>query len=291
MNAAFLLPWALLAAVAALLFVLPFLPCWREWRHPTDCAPLAIVRGEVNGVHYFAEAFRMRGGEPGPEPAGRLVEGDAVFGPDAGVGGWVHADGTLSLGPRAVVPERVTAGKELMLGKGTGFCRMHAPVIRFGSGKDRAAQPQPRPLPRMRRLALARPGQLLRPRGAGCYRAEGDVRLPLRHYLDGALIATGGLRLDDGAAIYGAVKARRNVRLGRGVQIHGALVCEGDIDIGPDCWIKGPIVCESDVRVGRGTRFGTRTAPTTVIAARVLAEPGVTAHGTVWARDAGVVAA
>jgi bifunctional N-acetylglucosamine-1-phosphate-uridyltransferase/glucosamine-1-phosphate-acetyltransferase GlmU-like protein len=126
---------------------------------------------------------------------------------------------------------------------------------------------------------------------AGRYRAEGDVRLPANHYLEGALIAGGDIQLDDGAAILGAVKARRHVHLGRGVQIHGALVCEGDIDIGPDCWIKGPIVCEGDVRLACGSRIGARHMPTTMAASRVLAETGVTAHGTVWARDAGVVAA
>jgi hypothetical protein len=216
-----------------------------------------------------------------------LCKGNAAFGPGTRISEWAHADGAVSLGTGSIVLHRVTAGGALLLGKGTGFCRMHAPVIRFGTNKDRAAKP----LSGTHHLSLAGPGLALAACGAGRYRADGDVQLPDNHYLEGTLIAGGDIRLDDGAAILGAVKARRSVRLGRGAQIHGALVCEGDIDIGPDCWIKGPIVCEGDVRIACGSRIGTRQMPTTMAASRVLAETGVTAHGTVWARNAGVVAA
>jgi hypothetical protein len=342
-----LLASAMFAAVTVLLFLLPFLPCWREWQSPTDLAALVIVRDEVNSVHYFANAFRdqvnqvcgrgeamvadlqfQRTSGPAdtfpwhsvqqpvivngslrvddllacPKPvyssgdallpggahlSALLCKGSAAFGPETRISEWAHADGAVSLGPGSIVLHRVTAGGALMLGKGTGFCRMHASVIRFGTNKDRAAKPLSGP----HRLSPAWPGLKLVACGAGRYRANGDVRLPVNHYLEGTLIAGGDIRLDDGAAIFGAVKARRSVRLGRGAQIHGALVCEGDIDIGPDCWIKGPIVCEGDVRVACGSRIGTRQMPTTMAAARVLAETGVTAHGTVWARNAGVVAA
>jgi cytoskeletal protein CcmA (bactofilin family) len=343
-----LLASAMFAAVTVLLFLLPFLPCWREWQSPTDLAALVIVRDEVNNVHYFANAFReqvsracghgnaMAAADPqfqrtsGPAdtfpwdsvqqpvivdgslrvggllacpkpvyssgdtvlPGGAhlsalLCKGNAAFGPDTRICEWAHADGAVSLGPGSIVLHRVTAGGALMLGKGAGFCRMHAPVIRFGANKDRAAKP----LSGMHRLSPAWPGLQLVACGAGRYRADGDVQLPVNHYLEGTLIAGGTIRLDDGAAVFGAVKARRSVHLGRGAQIHGALVCEGDIDIGPDCWIKGPIVCEGDVRVACGSRIGTRQMPTTLAASRVLAETGVTAHGTVWARSAGVVAA
>ena len=223
----------------------------------------------------------------GAHLAALLCKGDAAFGPETRISEWAHADGAVSVGPGSIVLYRVSAGGTLTLGKGSGFCRMHAPVIRFGTHQDRAAQPQPETC----RLSAAWPGATLLACEAGRYRADGDVHLPANHYLEGTLIAGGELRLDDGATILGAVKGRRGVRLGRGAQVHGALVCEGDIDIGPDCWIKGPIVCEGDVRLARGARIGTEDMPTTVAASRVLAETGVTAHGTVWAREAGVVAA
>jgi hypothetical protein len=186
-----------------------------------------------------------------------------------------------------MVLQRLTAGGALMLGKSTGFCRMHAPVIHFGMREDSAATP----LSGSHWLSPAWPGLKLVACGTACYRANGDVRLPANHYLEGSLIAGAGVSLDDSAAIFGAVKARGDVRLGKGVQVHGALVCEGDIDIGPDCWIKGPIACEGDVRVAYGSRIGTAAMPTTLAASRVLVEQGVIAHGTVWARNAGVVSA
>jgi hypothetical protein len=343
-----LLAWAALAAVTVLVFLLPFIPCWREWRSPTDRAALVVERDEVNSVHYFANAFRDRVSQacahdnlmlaadphfhrtPGPAdtfpwhsvlqpvivsgslhiddllvcpkpvyasgnavlPGGAhlaalLCKGDASFGPDTNISEFAHADGSLSLGPGSIVLQRVTAGAELVLGNGTGFCRMHAPAIHFGANEDRATTPGAE----KQCFSPALPGLAIVAWGEERYRGTGDVRLPINHFLNGTLIAGGNVLLERGSAIFGAVKARRNVRLDRGVQIHGALVCEGDIDIGPDCWIKGPVVCEGDVRVGSGSRIGTAQMPTTMAASRVLAETGVTAHGTVWARDAGVVAA
>lgn len=341
-----LLAGVLLAAATVLIFLLPFLPCWHEWRRPTDFAALVIGRDEVNNVHYFADAFRNRVSQAsagaaleagvqfhrttgpadtfswdsvqqpvivngslhtfdflacqqpvyasgdallpgGAQLAALLCQGNAAFGPDTSIREWAHADGTLSLGPGSMALHRVTAGGALMLDQGAGFCRMHAPAIHFGTREDRAAEP----LAPARHLAPALPGLQLRASGAGCYRADGDARLPASHSLKGTLIAGGAIWLADGAAIFGAVKARTSVHLGSGAQIHGAVVCEGDIDIGPGCWIKGPIVCEGDVRVGCGSRIGTVHMPTTLAASRVLAERGAVAHGTVWARNAGVVAA
>jgi len=343
-----LLAWTMLAAVTVPIFLLPLLPCWREWRSPTDLAPLVIVRDEVNNVHHFAEAFRDQVTRtscranatdsedppfhrtPGPadtfawdsaqQPVivngslhiddllacttpvyssgdallpggarlpGLLCKGNATLGPGTIISEWAHADGTLSLGPGGMALHRLTAGVTLLLGKSTGFCRMHAPVIRFGMRENRAATP----LSGTDCLSPAWPGLKLAACGPARYRANGDVRMPVNHYLEGSLIASAGVSLDDSAAIFGAVKARGDVRLGRGVQIHGALVCEGDIEIGPDCWIKGPIACEGDVRVAHGSRIGTAATPTTLAASRVLVEQGVIAHGTVWARNAGVVSA
>ncbi|QOL48148.1 bactofilin family protein [Massilia litorea] len=340
--------WVLLGAVTLLVLVLPFVPCWNEWRRPTDLAALVIARDEVNNVRYFADAFRKHVNEacagagpvmdttvrilrastpaeafpwsaaqravmvdgslhvsgtlacPSPVYAGGdavlpsgahlpalLCTGNAALGPETRISEWAHADGILSLGAGGVVLHRLTAGVALMLDKGSGFCRIHAPVIHFGISEDACATPLARP-----------PGpppppdlSALTPCGPKRYRAKGDVLLPAGRYLEGTLLAGGTIRLAEDALVYGSVKAHRHVRLQRGAQVHGALVCGGDIEIGPDCWVGGPIVCEGDVRLASGSRIGTKAIPTTLAAARVLAETGAVAHGTVWARKAGVVTA
>lgn len=216
-----------------------------------------------------------------------LCTGNAALGADTRIGEWAHADGILSLGAGGVVLHRLTAGTALMLDRGVGFCRIHAPIIHFGINEDASATPLARPSP----LSSALDEPALVSSGTNRYRAKGDVFLPPDRYLEGTLIAGGTILLGEGASVFGPVKAGHHVRLQRGAQIHGALVCEGDIDIGPDCWVSGPIVCEGDVRLGSGSRIGTRQIPTTLAASRVLVETGVVAHGTVWARNAGVVAA
>jgi cytoskeletal protein CcmA (bactofilin family) len=272
-------------------------PSFRRLSGPADSFPWAHVQEPVvvdgpllvRGVLTCPKPVYAGGNallQGGAQLPALLCKGNAVLGPGSTIREWVHADGYLFLGAQSILLHRVTAGDVLVLDKGAGFCRMHAPVIHFGMSGDTAAQP----LPNARSLPSALTTLRVAMCCAGHYRASGDLSMPAGHCLDGALIASGTILLDDGAAVLGTVKAGKQVRLGRGVQVYGALVCEGDIEIGPDCWIKGPVVCEGDVRIGRGTRIGTRSTPTTLAASRVMAEAGATAHGTVWARNAGVVA-
>jgi hypothetical protein len=53
--------------------------------------------------------------------------------------------------------------------------------------------------------------------------------------------------------------------------------------------VGGPLVSEGDVLLCAGARIGSPTSATTLSAARLVAEDGACAHGTVHAREAGVV--
>ena len=53
--------------------------------------------------------------------------------------------------------------------------------------------------------------------------------------------------------------------------------------------VGGPLVSETHVLLHTRARVGTLEAPTTVSASDILIDRGVTTHGTVWARQAGVV--
>ena len=48
-------------------------------------------------------------------------------------------------------------------------------------------------------------------------------------------------------------------------------------------------MAERSISVAEGTVFGTATRPTTVTAENISIEPGVVAHGTVWAHVDGRV--
>lgn len=76
---------ALFLAICALLLLLPFVPAWREWRHPTDVAALPISANYTSDIDHFARRLhadaqsRLGSGAPtgyndfeeiGPEPGG-----------------------------------------------------------------------------------------------------------------------------------------------------------------------------------------------------------------------------
>ena len=48
----------LFIALCILLLTVPFVPAYREWRSPQDCAPLPISRSYANEIDYFADQFR-----------------------------------------------------------------------------------------------------------------------------------------------------------------------------------------------------------------------------------------
>lgn len=48
----------LFIALCIFLLTVPFVPAYREWRSPEDCAPLPISRSYANEIDYFADQFR-----------------------------------------------------------------------------------------------------------------------------------------------------------------------------------------------------------------------------------------
>ena len=87
----------------------------------------------------------------------------------------------------------------------------------------------------------------------------------------------------------GNIKSHGDMHLERGVEVDGSVVSQRDITFDPGCRIYGPVMAERSITVGEGTIFGTATRPTTVTAENISIEPGVVAHGTVWAHVDGRV--
>jgi cytoskeletal protein CcmA (bactofilin family) len=217
-----------------------------------------------------------------------LAGGRLVLGPRAAVLRWAHARSVHALAD-CVLLGRLSADEELVLEPGCRFARVNAPRIVFGSvavpgGTDRDDE---------RRRALARAPATTGPRAAalaaGRWLAKGDLEIPAGEVFRGDLVVRGNLVVGRGAGIDGSIKAHGDVRLEPGVAVTGAVVCTVSITAVGRCTLDGPVVSEREIRLGAGSVVGALAAPTTVTAPVIRIEPGVVAHGTVWARDAGTL--
>ncbi len=213
-----------------------------------------------------------------------LASGSIRLGPRSEVTQWIHADGALALDADCVALRRASCGRTLAVSAGCSFERLHAPVIAFGA-QDPAVK---RRAPEGASAEFSTVRNVTR-RAPGLYRAEGDCSLPEDSAFNGSLVVTGSLLIGAGCVVNGDVKARKGVIVGPGASIEGAVTCEGVIHIRERAFVKGPVVAEADVWIDCGAEVGGPTAPTTVTAENIIVEDGVVAHGTVHARDAGIV--
>jgi len=231
---------------------------------------------------FYAKAdLELRGGAMFSQV---MTEGRLHLGPRSRIAGWAHADRDLRLGEHSVATQRVSSGEAIRLDRGCCFERVHAPVVEFGR-----ADASERPEPQERRQAQLAELPHAVPRSAGLWRIEGDCTLPDGHHYVGSLIVTGTLSIGADTWIEGNVKAHKGVLVGPGARVSGSVICDNGIHVLAHAQIDGPLVSETHVLLTSGARIGREDAPTTVNAGAVIAEEGVIAHGTVWAREAGVV--
>ena len=326
---------------------IPFLPAWREWRHPSDEAALPVPAHASNQVSHFANSWRRQidgGGldassidtskelqlqhlfdvrdvqawnhTDAPVVATRAVvlatpvkclrpvhaaldfraAGGSTFsaimssgciklGPSSRVTEWAHGDKGLRLGAFSIGLRRLSSDGAIELGHGCCFERMHAPAVQFGVAADNLASP------------LASAGQAgdlsqlpgAEHRGGHLYRVNGNCTIPEnRHYI-GSLIVTGMLTIGAFTRIEGDVKARQGIRIGFHAKVLGAVICENTIHFLPGSAADGPVTSETNVLLDHGAQVGHKHAPTSISAPTIIVENGTVAHGTVWAREAGVV--
>ena len=211
-------PWDLLAplllvALTGVLLALPFVPAWREWRHPRDAQPLplsplvATADGAANRAadrpspfdYHDPVALQLPVGsafvrlsaptiwlgtprlaDTGPEPQRalwRLLQAASVPVPGAqrwGAQGWrFEGDARLPDG-----------------------CRVQGPLVVRGQ------------------LQV----------GEGCVidgdvKAHGDISLARRSVVRGALVGARNIHLGAGSAVSGPVLARQHLHLARGVRV------------------------------------------------------------------------
>ncbi|NIC40884.1 polymer-forming cytoskeletal protein [Aquabacterium sp. A08] len=215
-----------------------------------------------------------------------LCVGSLTLGPHSRISGWAHADQEAVLGDACLAVRRLSSGVSINLGIRCCFERLHAPTLRFGHVPVSTAAPHD---PGQATLHMLRriPGAQRWSNDA--WRIDGDCDIPAWHHFIGSLVVTGTLRVGEGALIEGSVKAHKGIHVGAGAQITKAVVCEGAIHLERNAMVGGPLVSETHVLLLNRARVGSMHAPTTVSATHILIASGVTTHGTVWARNAGVV--
>ncbi|MBA3592478.1 MAG: polymer-forming cytoskeletal protein [Pseudomonadota bacterium] len=211
--------------------------------------------------------------------------GDIDLGEQSTVNDWAHADGIMRMGPRSVALRRVSAGSAIELGNETWFERLHAPALRFGSHASDGLPPL---------SAEQTPGSYADLPGAVqqtplLFLIRGDCALPPARIYSGSLVVTGFLTVGAGTTVIGDVKAREGVSIGHRASVQGAVTCEKRVYVYKDARAWGPVVSESDILIGASALVGLPDVPTTVTASNIIVEDGVVVHGTVWAREIGMV--
>lgn len=215
-----------------------------------------------------------------------LADGHLVFGPRSRVRSWAHADKTLLLGESCVAARRLTSDHGIALAHDCCFQWVQAPVIMFGRPRTHEHPDQDL---RKRRLPAHAPLTDARPWGKDGWQVDGDCLIQGGQHFTGSLLVTGVLSIGAGALLDGDVKAHKGIVIGEHAHVTGSVVSDHSIRVFNEAVIGGPLVAESMLRLGVGVRLGSLRAPTRMSAQVILAEDGVTAHGSVRAARAGLV--
>ena len=100
---------------------------------------------------------------------------------------------------------------------------------------------------------------------------------------------TGFLTIGAATTVVGDIKEREGVGIGHRASVQGAVTSEKRVYVYKEARAWGPVVSESDILIGANAQVGLPDAPTTVTARNIIVEDGVVVHGTVWAREIGMV--
>lgn len=206
-----------------------------------------------------------------------LGEKDIHLGDGSQVQRWVHAAGAFHADSGCQLSGRVSSDRSITLQRSCSFRRLNAPHIEMGVNIQ-----TPPMLPA---------NDLTPPPAQHRVLHDGDFEIQPREIVRGNIVIRGRLRIGAGACIYGGVKSDKDMTLGDGVTIEGSLICASKMHVGRGCLIHGPVIAERRMWVQSGTRCGGPQKPTTMSAPHVEIEEGVVVHGSLWAREYGVVVA
>ena len=216
-----------------------------------------------------------------------LADGDIQLGSNNYLLRWAHTATTIRIKRQAHLYGRISAGKAIMLADGCQFSRMFAPYISFGT-PTQAAPINTTPLNRLMQL---KPSARLLDHSINRWLVQGHLKIPAHAFHRGNLVALGKLTVGSGTCILGSLKSNGDMRLEGNLRIDGAVVSAKNLYIGPGCRIKGPVVAENIIHIETNTVIGSLLDLTTITAPNIEIALGSVAHGTVWAREKGLIIA
>lgn len=201
-----------------------------------------------------------------------LAEGEIQFGRGTTLLRWAHAK-RIKVAADCRIMGRLSAEESIECAQGGLFHRINARVIRFGEREAWPAESD--------RFEPVWSGERVF--------HQGDLSVRPNSVVEADLIVHGDLEIGGGAVVRGSAKSLGDMKLGEGARVHGALICMGRLTVGRDCAVLGPVVSETMVALGGNVRVGADGHPSTVTAPEIRIAAGVVAHGSVWAREQGVV--
>ncbi|MGE8317214.1 MAG: hypothetical protein ACN6O3_00620 [Comamonas sp.] len=279
---------ALWLLATALVFLAPLIPSLRELFSRSDAGALDIDHLDNGRTDYAAQSVReqLPSLEDLPQAAGwpRTTTGlpivppgherlmaqasqPLVLAPHAGAHTLVssttvylrahsrverilHARSIRSRGP-VDLASRTSADGHVTLSPGTRFERLSAACICS------------LPLRREGRMRAAGPASGI-PLTVAHRRHDGDLRIPAGATVQGGLVVTGDLYLEDGVVVIGHVKVHGSATLGREASVRGALFALQAIHTEGDNHIDGPLCAGQALRLGTGSRVGSPAIPCSV---------------------------
>lgn len=299
--------------VTALVFLLPLLPALRELYSRSDADALAIDPLDNGRTDYAAQRMaeqldlleamprvaQWRLDDQGrlmvPRGQGRLmaktmqpvvigfrsqlralVSSDMVeLQANSSVQRVLHAKSIHCLGP-VQLAQLTSAERHIVLAPGTRFLRLSAACIFTWPLKRSLHFPLPD-------LGTGMPLTELQKRH------EGDLRIAAGSVVQGGLVVTGHLWLEEMAIVVGHIKVHGNANLAKGACVQGALFVMGDLQAKGSNYIEGPLCAGKRLLLGPNSQIGSKQCPSSVSAWTIALHASVRVYGSVAAVRSGQV--
>lgn len=300
-------------ALTGLVFLLPLLPALRELYSRSDADALAIDPLDNGRTDYAAQRLseqldlleamprvaQWRHDDQGrlmvPRGQGRLmartdvpvvigfrsqlrslVSSDIVeLQANSVVQRVLHAKSIHCLGP-AQLARMTSADRHIVLSPGARFLRLSAACIFTWPLKRSLSFPLPElgtgmPLTRLQR------------------RHEGDLRIPAGTIVEGGLVVTGNLLMEEMSVVIGHIKVHGNAILAQSACVQGAVFAQGDLQTKGNNYVEGPLCAGKRLQLGPDSQVGDKDCPSSVSAWTIALYASVRVYGSIAAVRTGQV--
>ena len=234
------------------------------------------------------------------------ADGDLVLGSSVRVARWADSAAELEVGTDSSVGARVTAGRSILLMRGSQVTSAYAPRVMTpprrsedsSDGPEAAVSEAAIPVSADEadvdnRLKLWKldPRKLSR-LGSECWVYRGDLLPSVPIHVTTRLVVKGHCTLPGGSVLDGDLKVNGRLTLGAHSVAQGNLVATADVSIGPESRFYGVVHAGGKLRLGRAVSGGSPDKQVAAFAADTFTlEEGIVVFGKVASGDRVTVAA